>query len=171
MTENREINMLVRPRRGVAIGTFFIWLIVAAVSGTIFGGIFESDVRNALKLPPPAAHWATSAPTSQNAPTNEIVSLVRDLQASQQRTAEDVRTVLQLQTSEQTATKTLSDAVAALQTKVDALQRPTVPVAKKPAPLVQRKPPAPNPAAETPAEPDQGETETGAPTRVSPQGR
>ena len=170
MTENSEIDTLVRPRRGVAIGTFFVWLIVVAVGGAMFGGIFESDVRNALKLPPPAAHWATSAPTNQNAPTNEIVSLVRDLQASQQRTAEDVRATLQVLTADQTATKALSDAVAALQAKVDALQRP-VPVAKKPAPLAQRKPPAPNPAAETPAEPAQGETETDAPTRLSPQGR
>ena len=127
-------------------------------------------MRNALKLPPPAAHWATSAPTNQNAPTNEIVSLVRDLQASQQRTAEDVRATLQVLTADQAATKALSDAVAALQAKVDALQRP-VPVAKKPAPLAQRKPPAPNPAAETPAEPAQGETETDAPTRLSPQAR
>src|SRR6476660_10545164 len=46
--------------------------------------------------------------------------------ALEQRTAGDVQTVLQLLTSEQAATKTLSDAVAALQTKVDALRRPVV---------------------------------------------
>src|SRR5258705_5938013 len=74
MTENSEIDTLVRPRRGVAIGTFFVWLIVVAVGGAMLGGIFESDVRNALKLPPPAAHWATSAPTNQNAPTDASIT-------------------------------------------------------------------------------------------------
>ena len=73
---------------------------------------------------------------------NEIVELVKTLQALQQRTAGDVQMVLQLLTSEQAATKTLSDAVAAFQAKVDALQRPVVPVAKKPAPVTPRKPPA-----------------------------
>jgi hypothetical protein len=96
---------------------------------------------------------------------NEIVELVKTLQALQQRTAGDVQTVLQLLTSEQAATKTLSDAVAVLQAKVDALQRPVVPVAKKPAPVTPRKPPAaPRPDAASP-ETDQSEPAPGARTR------
>lgn len=58
--------------------------------------------------------------------------MVKDLQALEQRTSSDVQTLLQLLTSEQAATKTLSEAVSVLQSKVDALKRPVVPVAKKP---------------------------------------
>ena len=97
------------------------------------------------------------------------MGLVKDLQASQQRTADDVRTTLQLLTSEQAATqaatKTVSDAMAALQAKVDALQRPVVPATKNPAPVAARKPP---PAAARPA-PEQPELEPpGAPARLVP---
>jgi len=109
---------------------------------------------------------------------DEIVGLVKDLQVSQQRTADDVRTVLQLLTSEQAATqaatKTLSDAVAALQAtvdalqaKVDALQRPAVPVVRKPAAPSERKS-APRPPI---ANPEQPEPEPGGPTRIRPEGR
>ena len=55
-----------------------------------------------IKLPPASAHWAIT-PTNQNQPTatnlNELVGLVKGLQASQQRTADDVRITLQLLTS------------------------------------------------------------------------
>src|SRR5467141_2916598 len=91
-------------------------------------GNYGDGVRSILKLPPAPAHWAITQ-TNQNQPTatnlNEVVGLVKDLQASQQRTADEVRMTLQLLTSEQAATqaatKTVSDAVAALQAKVDAL--------------------------------------------------
>jgi hypothetical protein len=115
--------------------------------------------------------------TNQNQPTatnlNEVVGLVKDLQASQQRTADDVRTTLQLLTSEQAATqaatKTVFDAMAALQAKVDALQRPMVPATKNPTPVAARKPPAaarPSPEA---TEPGQPELEPpGAPAKLVP---
>ena len=99
------------------------------------------------------------------------MGLVKDLQASQQRTADEVRMTLQLLTSEQAATqaatKTVSDAVAALQAKVDALQHPVVPATKNPAPVAARKPP---PAAARPApEPEQPELEPpGPPARLVP---
>jgi len=111
---------------------------------------------------------------------DEIVGLVKDLQVSQQRTADDVRTALQLLTSEQAATqaatKTLSDAVAALQAKVDALpakvdalQRPAVPVVRKPAAPAERKS-APRPAIANP-EQDQPEPGPVGPTSIRPEGR
>src|SRR5882757_246827 len=117
MTETSEIGP---RRRGVAPGTFLIWITLAAVGGAIVWGIYGNDVRSILKLPPAGApaHWV-STQTYQNQSmmknADEIVGLVKDLQVSQQRTADDVRTALQLLTSEQAATKTLSDAVAALQ--------------------------------------------------------
>lgn len=140
MTETSEIGPLARRRRGVAPGTFLIWIILAAVGGAVVWAIYGDGVRSILKLPPASAHWAITQ-TNQNQPTatnlNEVVGLVKDLQASQQRTADEVRMTLQLLTSEQAATqaatKTVSDAVAALQAKVDALQRPGVPVVRNPA--------------------------------------
>src|SRR5882757_6407379 len=170
MTETSEIGRLARRQRGVAPGTFLIWIILAAVGGAVVWEIYGDGVRSILKLPPASAHW-TITQTNQNQPTatnlNEVVGLVKDLQASQQRTADEVRMTLQLLMSEQAATKTVSDAVAALQAKVDALQRPVVPATKNPAPVAARKPP---PAAARPApEPEQPELEPpGPPARLVP---
>jgi hypothetical protein len=152
--------------------------------GAIVWGIYGNDVRSILKLPPAGApaHWV-STQTNQNQSmminADEIVGVVKDLQVSQQRTADDVRTALQLLTSEQAATqattKTLSDAVAALQAKVDALpakvealQRPAVPVVRKSAAPAERKP-APRPPIANP-EQDQPEPGPGGPTSVRPEG-
>jgi len=178
MTETSEIGP---RRRGVAPGTFLIWITLAAVGGAIVWGIYGNDVRSILKLPPAGvpAHWV-STQTNQNQSmminADEIVGLVKDLQVSQQRTADDVRTALQLLTSEQAATKTLSDAVAALQAKVDALpakvdalQRPAVPVVRKPAAPAERKS-APRPAIANP-EQDQPEPAPVGPTSIRPEGR
>src|SRR5216684_246670 len=105
MTETSEIGP---RRRGVAAGTFLIWITLAAVGGAIVWGIYGNDVRSILKLPPAGvpAHWV-STQTNQNQSmminADEIVGLVKDLQVSQQRTADDVRTALQLLTSEQAA--------------------------------------------------------------------
>src|SRR6267142_1228843 len=129
MTETSEIGPLARRRRGVAPGTFLIWIILAALAAAVVWAIYGDGVRSILKLPPASAHWAITQ-TNQNQPTatnlNEVVGLVKDWQASQQRTADEVRMALQLLTSEQAATqaatKTVSDAVAALRAKVDALQ-------------------------------------------------
>ena len=165
MTETSEIGP---RRRGVAPGAFLIWITLAAVGGAIVWGIYGNDVRSILKLPPAGApaHWV-STQTNQNQSmminADEIVGLVKDLQVSQQRTADDVRTALQLLTSEQAATqvatKTLSDAVAALQAKVDALQRPVVPATKNPAPVAARRPPAAARPAPESTEPEQPELE------------
>jgi hypothetical protein len=176
MTEPSGIGPLER-RRGVAPEIFLIWIILAAVGGAIAWGMYGNDVRSILELPPAGAptHWV-STQTNQTQSTiisaNEIVGLVKDLQASQQRAADDVRTVLQLLTSEQAPTKSLSDAVAALQAKVDAIQRPVMPVAKKSAPSsAPRKPSAPPPPSASPVQ-DQPEPEPSAPTSiVRPEGR
>ena len=185
MTETSEIGPPFKRRRGVAPGTFLIWITLAAVGGAIVWGIYGNNIRSILKLPPAGApaHWV-STQTNQNQSmminVDEIAGLVKDLQVSQQRTADDVRTALQLLTSEQAATqaatKTLSDAVAALQAKVDALpakvdalQRPAVPVVRKPAAPAERKS-APRPAIANP-EQDQPEPGPVGPTSIRPEGR
>ncbi len=172
MTETSEIGPLARRRRGVAPGTFLIWIILAAGGGAVVWAIYGDGVRSILKLPPASAHWAITQ-TNQNQPTatnlNELVGLVKDLQASQQRAADDVRTTLQLLTSEQAATQTVSDAMAALQAKVDALQRPVVPATKNPAPVAARKPPAAARPAPESTEPEQPQLDPpGAPARLVP---
>src|SRR5258705_4692487 len=102
MTETSEIGPLAKRRRGVAPGALLIWITLAAVGGAVVWAIYGDGVRSILKLPPASAHWAIT-PTNQNQPTatnlNELVGLVKGLQASQQRTADDVRITLQLLTS------------------------------------------------------------------------
>ncbi len=151
---------------------FFICIILAGAGGAIGWEIYGNDVRSRLGIvhrdtgraaPPTASARINQSATGVTA--NEIVGLIKDLQALEQRTATDVQTALQLLTSEQAATKTLSDAVAALQVKVDALQRPVVPVVKKPPSVAPRKPPAvARPDAANP-ETEQPEPAPGAPTR------
>jgi hypothetical protein len=171
MTEPSGIGPL-EHRRGVAPGIFLIWIVLAAGAGAIIWGMYGNDVRFILNLPPAGApeHWVSTR-TDQKAKAinaDEIVGLVKDLQASQQRTADDVRAALQLLTSEQAATKTLSDAVAALQAKVDALQRPAAPVGpKKLAPPARRKPPVP-PSPTASPEQAQPEPEPGAQANPEP---
>ncbi len=129
MTEPSGIGPL-EHRRGVAPGIILIWIVLAAVAGAIIWGMYGNGVRFILKIPPAGApeHWVTRTDQKGVAVSaDEIVGMLKDLQTSQQRTTEDVRTALQLLTSEQAATKTLSDAMAALQAKVDALQRPAAP--------------------------------------------
>jgi hypothetical protein len=128
MTEPSGIGPLEHGRRA-APGSFLIWIILVAVGGAITWGMYGNDVRSILKIPPAGApeHRVSTRTDQKSTAINadEIVGLVKDLQASQQRTADDVRTALQFLTSEQAATKTLSNAVAALQAKVDALHSST----------------------------------------------
>src|SRR6266481_430909 len=67
MTETSEIGPPFKRRRGVAPGTFLIWITLAAVGGAIVWGIYGNDVRSILKLPPAGApaHWV-STQTNQN---------------------------------------------------------------------------------------------------------
>src|ERR1035437_3030846 len=174
MTKSSGIGPLANRRRGVAPGTFLLWMILTAAGGAIAWDIYGNDVRSRLGIPPqggaaPSARTPTNENHSLATNANEIVGLVKDLQASEQRTASDVQTALQLLTSEQAATKTLSDAVAELQAKVDALQRPAVPAVKKPAPAAPRKPPAAQRPATANPEPDQPEPAPGAPTSIRPE--
>src|SRR5258708_12709724 len=130
MTETSEIGPPFKRRRGAAPGTFLIWITLAAVGGAIVWGIYGNNVRSILKLPPAGApaHWV-STQTNQNQSmminADEIVGLVKDLQVSQQRTADDVRTDLQLLTSKQPptqpTTKPSSHPLPPLHTHVHAL--------------------------------------------------
>lgn len=166
MTETPDMGPLNFRRRGVAPGRVLLWMLISAGVGAIGGGVFGNTVRAALNLPPTGApHWTTaSTPVGQGGSTKEILSLVKDLQATQQRTADDVRTALQLLTVEQGTTKALIDAVAVLQSKVDASQQRTVvpvavPAAKRPSVPTPARRPAPPQQIAPSLEPDQSEPE------------
>ena len=149
-----DIGPLASPRRGVPIGALLLWMILAGAGGAIAWDIYENEVRSRFGI----VREETSAPVARQ-PANsdsgtlandEIVALVKDLQASQKHTADELETALQLLTSEQASSKATADALAALSAKVDALQRakvdtlqrPMVPAAKRLAPIAPRKPPA-----------------------------
>jgi hypothetical protein len=173
MTEHSEIGQLGRSRRGVSIGALLIWIILAGAGGAAAWDIYGSELRSRLGIDRDGAQRvATSDPAPDTtAASGEIVGLVKDLQSSQKRTADQLETAIQLLNSEQAASKTTADALAALTAKVDALQHPAVPAAKKPAPVSaiappRRPPAAPRPLAPNPEpdQPDQPEPAPGAPT-------
>jgi hypothetical protein len=97
--------------------------------------------------------------------------ILKDLQAAQMRTANEARVNLQLLTSEQAptqaATKTVSDAVTALQARVGELQLTTAPLAINLAPARPRTPPGAIRPVAQPAKSDL-EPPPGAPTRIVP---
>lgn len=141
-----------------------LWIILAGIGGGIAWGLYGNEVRSRLGVLPDATPPSSALmPTTSVTPANdETVALLKDLQASQKRTADQLETVLQLLTSEQATSKATADAMAALSAKVDRLQRPTVTVAKKPAPAALSKPPAIAPVAGTPApaEPESSDAPT-----------
>jgi hypothetical protein len=178
MTESSKNGPIVKSGRVIALGTSLLWVVLAAVGGFILWGVYGNDIRSTLRLPPAGApaHWIGTQTNQPQFPAtadfNELMGLVKDLQASDQHTADGVQTALQLLTSGQATTKTLSDAVAALQIRVDALiQRPVVPAAKNPALVAARKPPvAPSRLSAARPESVQPELEPppGAPVRLIP---
>ena len=177
MTELSEIGRLDRPRRGVSIGTLLIWIVIAGAGGAVAWDIYGSELRSRLGIVREEAPRVSASKSAPETPASgEIVVLVKDLQTAQKRTADQLETALQLLTSEQAASKTMADVLAALSAKVDALQHPaTVPAAKRPAPVAavappRRSPPAaPRPLAPNPPpEPDQPEPAPGAPASNRP---
>jgi hypothetical protein len=175
MTELPEIGPLGRARRGVSIGALLISIIVAGAGGAVAWDIYGGEVRSRLGMLREGAPSASASESAPETPANgDVVAMVKDLQASQKRTADQLEAALQMLTSEQAASRTMADAVAALGAKVDALQRPAAapPAAKRPAspPLAavappRRPPPAARPLAPSPSpDPDQPEPAPGAPT-------
>ena len=163
---NSNIGPLKAPRRGISISAFLLSIILAGIGGGIAWGVYGNEVRSRLGILPDATPTAAALPSASSGTSanDEMVALLRDLQASQKHTADQLETALQLLTSEQASSKAMDDAVAALSAKIDKLQlqRPMVTVAKKPAPAALPKPPAlaQPPAVVSPAtdEPEPSET-------------
>jgi DedD protein len=158
----------------VSIGALLVWMIVAGAGGAVAWDFYGSEVRSRLGILREGAPRVSASESPPETPANgEVVALVKDLQTSQKRTADQLEAALQMLTSEQAASRTMADTLAVLGAKVDALQRPAAaPAAKRPAPAPlaavappRRPPPAARPPAPNPSpDPDQPEPAPGAPT-------
>jgi uncharacterized coiled-coil protein SlyX len=123
----------------VGVGLAFFW---RAYGGSVAALPFVASVSRPAAAPPGAAGAAQKG-----------VGL-SDLQAVQQKLAGQAQAATQLLASQQAEIKRLSDQLAALTGKIDALQQPATPapVAKQVAP-VRKKPAAPAPVAGAPPPP------------------
>ena len=157
MTE-QEFGPLMEGRRGARPGVVLILMLLAAAGGAVAWNFYGDELRSKLGIsrgeeaPRFSANEFPAAPP----PNDQVLALIRDLQASEKRTSDQLDTALQVLISLQTTSKALSDAVAALTAKVDALQRPAAPVARRQPPVASRKPPAeaPQPVEADPAATD-----------------
>jgi hypothetical protein len=154
MTE-QEFGPLVEGRRGARLGVVLVLMLLAAASGAVAWNFYGDELRSRLGISreEEAPRFSANEIPSATPPNDQALALIRDLQASEKRTSDQLDTALQVLISLQTTSKALSDAVAGLSAKVDALQRPAAPVARRQAPVVSRKPPAevPPPAETDPA--------------------
>ncbi|WP_159006350.1 hypothetical protein [Bradyrhizobium sp. S69] len=157
MTE-QEFGLLVEGRRGTRPGVVLILMLLAASSGAVAWNFYGDELRSQLGMSreEEAPRFSANEFPSATPPNDQQLALIRDLQASEKRTSDQLDTALQVLISLQTTSKALSDAVAGLAAKVDALPRPAVPVARRPPPAASRKPPAeaPQPAETDPAPAD-----------------
>jgi hypothetical protein len=143
MTE-QEFGLLVEGRRGARPVVVLTLMLLAAASGAVAWNFYGDELRSKLGISreEEAPRFSANEFPSATPANDQELALIRDLQASEKRTSDQLDTALQVLISLQTTSKALSDVVAGLTAKVDALQRPAVPVARKPPPTASRKPPA-----------------------------
>jgi hypothetical protein len=157
MTE-QEFGPLVEGRRGAGPGVVLILMLLAAAGGAVAWNFYGDELRSRLGISreEEAPRFSANEFPSATPPNDQELALIRDLQASGKRTSDQLDTALQVLISLQTTSKALSDAVAGLTAKVDALQRPAAPVARRQPPAASRKPPAeaPQPVEADPAAAD-----------------
>jgi hypothetical protein len=138
-----DIGPLGRPRRGVPIGTFLVWLLIAAAAGAVGWGIYGKVVRSQLGIgrdqAPIGPIPSVAAPTN-----NDLDAAMKDVQISQKSIAYQLEAGLVLLNAQQASSKAIADSLAALSAKVDALQHPPpAPASAAKRPAVTRPPPAP----------------------------
>jgi len=122
------------------------WIAIASAAGLALFGSGSAVLWHAWGGGLPALPSFTSSATPGGAPaeTPDKTVGLKDFQAFQQQIAATMQSTAQLVAAQQAEIKRLSDQVAALAAKIDALQRPAVSAqAAAPAP----PPPAPPPPA------------------------
>jgi hypothetical protein len=106
-----EIGPLDRPRRGVSIGAFVVWMVIAAAAGAVGWEIYGNEVRSQLGFGQTPS--SPSVPVAM-APANEdLVAAVKDLRASEKLTADQLEAALVLLNAQQASSKTLAYSLAA----------------------------------------------------------
>jgi hypothetical protein len=128
--EDLEIGPLDRRRRGVSIGAFLVWMLIAAAAGAVGWGIYGNEVRSQLGFGQDQTPSSPSASVATAPANDDLVAAVKDLQASEKLTADQLEAALVLLNAQQASSKTLAYSLAALSAKVDALERPPAPAAK-----------------------------------------
>jgi hypothetical protein len=136
-----EIGPLDRPRRRVSIGAFLFWMIIAAGAGALGWAIYGDEVRSQFGIGQDRTPSSPSASVAIPPASDDLVAAVKDLQASQKRTEGQLEAALVLLNAQQASSKTMADSLAAIGAKVEALQRPPAPAAKRPGAVTPRKPP------------------------------
>lgn len=123
------------------------WAPIAVVAGLALLGSASALAWYAWGNGLPALPYFTSseaAPSAAPAQVPDKTVGLKDFQAFQQQTAATLQSTAQLVAAQQAEVKRLSDQVAGLTAKIDALQRPAAPAqTAAPAP----PPPPPSPAA------------------------
>jgi hypothetical protein len=125
-----EIGPLDRHRRGVSIGAFLVWMLIAAAAGAVGWGIYGNEVRSQLWFDQDQTPSSPSASVATAPANDDLVAAVKDLQASEKLTADQLEAALVLLNARQASSKTLAYSLAALSAKLDALERPPAPAAK-----------------------------------------
>lgn len=122
------------------------WVPVAVVAGLLLFGSASAVLWNAWGYGLPALPSFTSGP----AETPDKTVGLKDFQAFQQQIAASMQSAAQLVAAQQAEIKRLSDQVAALAVKIDALQPPAAPP-QAAAPVPPPAPPPPAAARKRPA--------------------
>ena len=114
-----ESPLLAGRRWGVGLGTALILMLLAGAGGAVAWGFYGNEVLTRLgfdreRATAPLASAPTSVPD-----LSAMIGLLKDLQASDQRMAEQLEAALKLLTAEQNSSIATAAALAALGAKVD----------------------------------------------------
>ena len=128
MTNQTQFDSPPRPRRGLSA----LFLLLGVVLGA--GGVFV--LWGPLAYPPPPA------PPPQASVSNETTEAIRNLEAGQQKTADQLQAIQQTLASDQAQMKQLSDEVAAVSDKLEALRQSFASSQQAARPATPASPPA-----------------------------
>jgi hypothetical protein len=131
---------IVRRRRGVSIDTMLTLMLISAGIGAAAWEIYGEKVRSKIGGIPHTAPLASAPSVPLPGPEAAWLGTVQELQERQKRVIDQLETILKSQASQQTIAKTTSEALAALNAKIDTLQPPAPKVlTSKPAPAAPRR--------------------------------
>jgi uncharacterized coiled-coil protein SlyX len=108
MTNQTQLDSPPRPRRGLSALFLLLGLVIGAGAVALWGR---------LAYPPPPA------PPPQASVSDETTEAIRNLEAGQQKTADQLQAIQQTLASDQAQMKQLSDEVAAVSDKLEALRQ------------------------------------------------